>query len=125
MQKIAKERGGKCLSKKYINANQKLKWQCSEGHTWYAIPASIKNMKKWCRKCAAKSRGFKRRLGISKMQEIAKDRGGVCLSKKYIDNRTSLKWRCSKGHIWNAVVYNILTGTWCPKCARQSRKIKV
>ncbi len=116
MQKIAKDRGGKCLSKKYINANQKLKWQCSEGHTWYATPASIKNQKKWCRKCAAKSMGFKRRLGISKMQDVAKERGGVCLSKNYINTATSLKWRCSKGHTWNARVYNILTGTWCPEC---------
>ena len=32
MQEIARKRGGKCLSKKYINAHTKLEWQCANGH---------------------------------------------------------------------------------------------
>ena len=37
MQKLAEERGGKCLSKKYRNRYSKLTWQCKEGHQWDAI----------------------------------------------------------------------------------------
>jgi len=31
MKKLAQKQGGKCFSKKYINANIKLKWQCALG----------------------------------------------------------------------------------------------
>ena len=51
MQRIAAERGGKCLSSKYINSNTKLQWQCKEGHEWEAIPASVKRGH-WCPFCS-------------------------------------------------------------------------
>jgi hypothetical protein len=51
MQALAAKNGGKCLSTRYINARTKLKWQCAEGHTWMAIPSSIKNLKSWCPDC--------------------------------------------------------------------------
>lgn len=48
MQRIAKSRNGKCLSDVYINSKTKLEWQCSNGHTWLAIPSSVKRGT-WCR----------------------------------------------------------------------------
>lgn len=51
MQKIAKAKGGKCLSTEYINARSKLEWQCSAGHIWQATPDKIKNNGQWCREC--------------------------------------------------------------------------
>ena len=51
-QKIAKEKDGKCLSKKYVNSKSKLKFQCSKGHIWEAAGSAVKNNKNWCRKCA-------------------------------------------------------------------------
>jgi hypothetical protein len=51
MHQIAQERGGSCLSDKYVNNNTKLNWQCAEGHEWSAVPSSIKNGT-WCRKCS-------------------------------------------------------------------------
>jgi len=32
MQQVAKKRGGKCLSEKYVNAKTKLEWECRKGH---------------------------------------------------------------------------------------------
>lgn len=55
MQEIAKRKNGKCLSKKYINSQTKLTWQCREGHIWKAIPNNIKNGK-WCPYCAREKR---------------------------------------------------------------------
>lgn len=43
MQTIARERGGKCLSEKYQKLNQKLLWECTQGHQWEAVPSSIKH----------------------------------------------------------------------------------
>ena len=56
MQAVAKERGGECLSREYVNSTTKLKWQCAEGHTWMATPGDVKNSGSWCPECARKSR---------------------------------------------------------------------
>ena len=48
MRNMAKSKGGKCNSNKYINMHHKVKWECSEGHNWSAKPADIKHSKSWC-----------------------------------------------------------------------------
>ncbi|CAG8474742.1 8707_t:CDS:2, partial [Scutellospora calospora] len=54
--KIAESRGGKYLSKEYINCTESLHWRCSknhciESHLWRAILSNVKN-RKWCPHCA-------------------------------------------------------------------------
>lgn len=116
MKELARSRGGKCLSKEYVDRRTKLKWQCEEGHVWKATPGHIKHGT-WCPKCSIKSKADKQRGNIEGMQKIAKVRGGKCLSKEYIDNRTKLKWQCKEGHTWEARPNSIKRGTWCPKCS--------
>ena len=53
MQKIASEKGGKCISTEYVNARTHLLWECGEGHRWKAIPSSVKRGH-WCKICSAK-----------------------------------------------------------------------
>ena len=48
---LAIKRGGKCLSKHYVNVKTHLKWECKEGHTWEAIPESIRRGS-WCPICS-------------------------------------------------------------------------
>ena len=45
-------------------------------------------------------------LSIEEMQNIASNKKGTCLSTKYIDANTHLKWECSEGHIWEATPGN-------------------
>jgi len=112
MQKLAEERGGKCLSEEYVNSHTKLKWQCSEGHQWQALPINIVHKDSWCPTCAGNVK-----FTIEYMRKIANDRGGECLSKEYINNRTKLKWRCSEGHEWEADAGHIVgRGSWCRTC---------
>ena len=113
MQKIAEKRGGKCLSTIYKNNQTKLEWECSKGHKWLAIPANIRNHGKWCPKCSGNAR-----LTIEDMHQIAQERGGSCLSDKYVNNNTKLNWQCAEGHEWSAVPSSIKNGTWCRKCSR-------
>jgi hypothetical protein len=54
---------------------------------------------------------------IKEMQAIAKSRNGLCLSKRYITDRTNLQWQCENDHTWWARPHNIKNGTWCPYCA--------
>ena len=56
-QTFAKEMGGKCLSKKYNGANEKLLWQCKKGHQWKQRYSRIKSQKEWCPTCR---RGLKK-----------------------------------------------------------------
>jgi len=51
MQKAAEKRGGKCLSKKYLNVRAKLLWECSERHQWKATWDKI-SQGQWCPECS-------------------------------------------------------------------------
>lgn len=112
---IAKKRGGSCLSNVYINAKTKLKWQCKEDHVWETTPNCINNGS-WCPECVGKNRGGTQRLTIEKMQKIAKEKKGKCLSSEYKNSCTKLRWQCKKRHEWNAVYSSIQQGSWCPEC---------
>ncbi len=111
MRKIAQQRGGKCLSSVYIDSKTNLLWQCSEGHQWKAPPAGVKHGS-WCLYCAGKAKGT-----IKEMRQIARERGGKCLSATYISRHTKLLWQCSKGHQWKAQPNSVKYGKWCPFCA--------
>lgn len=50
IKKIAKERGGKCLSKEYLGMVEKLKWQCKNGHVFLSSFPNIRQGR-WCPFC--------------------------------------------------------------------------
>ena len=54
--------------------------------------------------------------------KIAKQRDGKCLSDEYINAHTKLKWKCSKGHIWEAIPDSVKRGSWCSECAKIKRR---
>jgi hypothetical protein len=124
MQKIAKVRGGECLSDVYVNAQSKLLWECAHGHRWEAAPNNI-TRGRWCPVCAATTRGKRQRLTIEMMESLARERNGKCLSDIYINNRTKLLWECYLGHKWWATPGKVRLGQWCSKCSKQSAKNKV
>ena len=111
MQTIAKQRGGQCLSKRYINSKEKLLWQCSEGHKWKATPFSINVRKSWCPLCAGNQP-----LGMDAMVRFTKENGGKCLSDKYVNCKTKMFWQCKYGHIFESTADNINQGRWCSIC---------
>ncbi|MFH1127726.1 MAG: hypothetical protein V1718_06465 [archaeon] len=113
MQMLAKIRNGRCLSEKYIDNKTNLRWSCVNGHEWNATPSSIKNGSTWCPICSKNIKGT-----IEEMRDIARTRRGLCLSARYIDGHTKLKWRCSKGHEWYATPNHIKnSGSWCRVCS--------
>lgn len=109
---IARDRGGRLLSNSYKNNRQKLKWECANNHTWYATFHDVSSSNSWCPKCSGKAR-----LTISELKKIAKSKGGELLSKKIINSKTKLKWKCADGHTWQAQPTCIKNqGEWCPYC---------
>lgn len=112
MRRIATRRGGRCLSQQYLDSRTPLSWSCSRGHRWKAAPTNVRKGS-WCPECA-----HRKRLTLRGMQALAKGRRGECLSDRYVNNRTKLRWRCASGHEWEAAPGLVKLGRWCPQCAR-------
>jgi hypothetical protein len=125
MQRLARERGGKCLSIKYINNRLPLLWECRRRHRWRAMPANVNGGHKkrgtWCLGCYNLRRRFRTRDSIERMERLAQRRGGHCLSEEYINSKSKLIWQCEKGHCWRAVPVSLTRGSWCPACARNQK----
>jgi hypothetical protein len=112
LRKLAKNRGGELVSISYYGDRKHLRWKCNEGHEWLATPRTIKRGC-WCPVCATVAS-----YTINDAKKLALSRNGECLSTVYVNKRSRLKWRCYKGHEWEAAFSHVLnSGTWCPYCA--------
>jgi len=120
MEAAARERGGRCLSTRYANMSAKLRWQCKEGHEWETTPFSVIINKTWCPSCARQARH--KGVTIEYFHELAAARGGECLNWAYRNANVPLQWRCAKGHVWSASASHVKRGSWCPICAKSSKK---
>jgi len=117
MQAAAARMGGECLSKRFRSVSHHLRWRCAEGHEWKATGSQVANGGTWCTACAGLARGT-----IKEMREIARERGGRCTSKRYVNSVTPLAWKCGHGHQWEAAPVGIKRGAWCPFCQRRGIK---
>lgn len=58
-----------------------------------------------------------RKLALKNCIQEAEKRGGACLSKKYKNALTPMRWRCQSLHVWDAVWSKIKAGQWCRICS--------
>ncbi|RHZ75693.1 hypothetical protein Glove_212g215 [Diversispora epigaea] len=117
---VAIKLGGKCISKEFIKRKHPLKWECSKGHIRESSFESVRSSNTWCPKCAIDSQ----RIGINVAKDIAKLRGGECLSALYLNTRTPLIWKCFQGHEWSATLNNIKNyNSWCPFCPHKHQEL--
>ncbi len=117
LQEIARSRDGELISPAFMGMQKKHHWRCARGHEWKAKPSHVKSVGSWCPVCS----GHLLINPLQQLQEIAEQRGGKCLSDKYLDSKTNLSWRCAEGHEWEAVPSSVKTGRWCPTCAIRKR----
>ena len=116
MQRAARSRGGRCLSRRYVNSYTPLQWQCAGGHRWRAIPHSVRQGH-WCKACAID----RRRQGLDSLSSLASSRGGKCIAKSYRNSQTKVGWECGSGHRWFAIPNSVKRGSWCPECWLSAR----
>ena len=64
----------------------------------------------------------RKKYSLNDVQKIVLNNGGKCLSAEVKTTRDYLKFKCSKGHIWETQLKSILAGRWCPKCAHDRRR---
>lgn len=116
MKEFAGAKGGSCLSTEYINNNTHLVWKCEHSHEWKATPSNILRGK-WCPICNKHPK-----LNIALFDEIAKKKGGKCLSIMYSNQKTKMFFECKRSHKWYALSGNIQKGKWCPTCSGNRKK---
>jgi hypothetical protein len=122
---IAATRGGSCVG----SHDGKVRLRCSEEHEWEAIARNVVHGGTWCPTCARQKRSVK----VDDVSAIARARGGECLSRALIDStdpsdttsrpRRLVVCKCQLGHVWETDVRTIKAGSWCPVCARKTRKL--
>lgn len=115
VRELARQRGGECLSTACRSLAERLTWRCAHGHRFQAVASAVE-IGEWCRKCRLLKRGSR-----EQMDELARERGGLCLSKRYANRMAKLRWRCAEGHVWDATPAMIIDGSWCPACRRQAQ----
>lgn len=66
---------------------------------------------------------------MDEMHAMAKERGGVCLSREWAGSGGKLEWMCAKGHRFSLAPNNMRRkmgggrkASWCSICAREERK---
>jgi hypothetical protein len=121
IKKIASARGGKVISgpNDYKNMRTKLVFKCKEKHQWESAPHSIA-AGKWCPQCAVYLKGKRSKISIDTIKDIAKNRRGKLISKRYKNAQANLIWECVKGHRWKASLSNVKNkGSWCPECSKK------
>ena len=104
------------LSEEYINNKTKLNYKCPKEHE-HSISWDNWNRGHRCPSCAGKIK-----LTIEQVRESFNKEGYTLLSKKYINNKTKLNYRCSKGH-----EHSISWSNWQQenRCLSCSGKIKL
>ncbi|WP_018418267.1 MULTISPECIES: zinc-ribbon domain-containing protein [Paraburkholderia] len=109
------DRGGVCLSRRYVNTRERMRWRCKAGHTWSAsLEAVLRG--DWCQTCH-----FERiKPRPDDIKQVAAARGGRCLSA-YVDKETPLEWQCAEGHTWSAPWSRVSRSQWCNLCAAKAR----
>jgi len=75
--------GSKVISTEYINANTKIKVQCSEGHVFEITPISIKN-DHWCQSC---SEGMSERISRKIFEAIFNEKFPKSRPEWLVNNR--------------------------------------
>ena len=118
LQELAHSRGGACLAQQYTSVNQRVRWRCDAGHVWSATANSTRRGT-WCPTCAGNSRG-----SLSRLREVARERGGKCLASAYLNSRTPVPWCCAEGHTWSAAPSNVVAGGWCRECSYHTRRTR-
>jgi len=125
---IARQKGGVCLSDKWLGWDFKYIFKCRCSKTWRTVPRVILNGS-WCKSCASKKFHETRRPlhssnMLSRLTKYAEYRDGTFLSDSWNGWRSRYSFRCKNGHTWKTDPNSLLNSkTWCNKCAYKARVV--
>lgn len=120
MEVLAKSKDLVFISEMYLGCSAKHRWKCiKSNHEFWETPTKVKLSKNACPVC----RNKKPKL-YNKLIEIAKSKGGECLSdeSEYKSLKSNIKFRCNNNHEWQSKAENIIyNGSWCPFCVGSNK----
>lgn len=115
---LAKEKGGVCLSKKYVNVNKPLFWKCkNRAHPKWEMSTNNLLKGSWCPQCRLDKYIYPLRAKI-------KEYRGKWISGEYKNSYTKITVQCENKHEWKAKPAAIILGHWCARCAHDRKKQK-
>ncbi|WP_170472913.1 zinc-ribbon domain-containing protein [Ruegeria arenilitoris] len=113
-------------------SNKKVRWKCSEGHTWRESPSNRAMRVYGCPECSKEIRGDSYRKA-TEHQNLQTENPTVCKEWHHDKNEKPpsfyvsgsndvVWWRCQNGHEWQAAIYsrtnpNDGVGTGCSFCS--------
>ena len=113
---LAKIRGIEWIGTFPPNSSTPTQWRCPHGHAWMTAYSTIKRGR-GCPKCA----------GVAKVQasdyiNLANARTFKWIGKLPQSIKSPTRWRCLKGHEWDASYASLRHGNGCPHCSGMIRK---
>lgn len=113
---LAEKQGFKWLGPEVCNNRTKTKWKCTEGHIWEAAYRNI-YQEYGCPIC----HGHDKKKTVADYDALAKKRGFLWLAIEVPPTTiTDTRWKCQKGHRFEAPYHRIQQGLTCPTCSNRT-----
>ncbi|MEF2253403.1 hypothetical protein [Ralstonia solanacearum] len=104
------QKGHTLLDDEWRGRGASYRFRCTHGHEMSRNGARVLRILINCPACAADAK-------LGRLQQIARQAGGECLSTRYSKVTDTYRFRCRLGHEFEARGERILAGNWCRHCA--------
>lgn len=116
IKEIAAQRGYECLSTEYNGVHSKIQLRCSKGHLFGPRVDSFLNGSS-CPYCSRKKVAERSKRSNKKIEIYINYNGFQWISGKYKNSYSKLKFKCSKGHIFEKRWDCFYRTPKCPVCS--------
>jgi len=115
IESVARERGGRLVTRSPGRAAKAHMIRCSEGHQFERTGKELLWQSRWCPECTSRDGSAM----MKRIEDLAGRNGGRCLSRRYQPAPKKMSFVCRKGHKWRAIGSALVrTGRWCPECRK-------
>jgi len=124
MLKASQAAGVTCLDAVSSGATHTYRFRCQAGHEWRRR-GHLQLKQPQCVPCARAALGnpLRKTDNLDKIHELARARGGVCLSTHYTKLADKYEFRCAAGHEWRSQGSTIISGSWCRRCFADEQRL--
>ena len=103
-------------------SDRKVWWQCGRGHRWSSSVSSRVMLGRGCPYCAGQRTAPGENDLATRYPDIARlwhptANGALTPADVTPGTHRRVRWRCGKGHEWEAVPSTLISGCGCPYCA--------
>ncbi|MGC5809813.1 hypothetical protein, partial [Ralstonia pseudosolanacearum] len=104
------QKGHTLLADQWRGENASYRFRCAHGHEISRTGARALRFLIDCPSCKAEAK-------LARLQQIARQAGGECLSTSYSNNSAMYRFRCRLGHEFETRSAGVMAGKWCRRCA--------